>query len=69
MSDLGGSFSSCVNADATQRPVEGDKGVNPNWPCGWVREDSSFSDLKGTHTRVNADRVITWLKPVRDARG
>ena len=42
--------------------VEGDKGVNPDRPCGRVRGDSFSFDSKGTQTRVDADGVITRLK-------
>ena len=68
MSDLCGSALSRISGDGVQRPVKGDRGVNPGRPCDQARQDSSFSGSKNTHARVNADGVITWLKPVGETQ-
>ena len=44
MSDHVGSSSSHISYDGAQRTVEGDRGVNPGWPCGRVGGDSSSFD-------------------------
>ena len=68
MSDLGGFALSRISGDGIQRPVKGDRGVNPGRPCDQARQDSSFSGSKNNHARVNADEVITWLKPVGETQ-
>ena len=65
MSDPSGSSLFHVNGEGTQKTVEGGRGVNPDWPCD---QKMSLSSSKGYPSHIDASRVITWLKPVKETR-
>ena len=64
MSDPSGFASSCVNDEDTQRTTEG--GGEVDLRCPRNQETSSFGS-QDAPSRVDATRVITWLKPVGKA--
>ena len=68
MYDLSGSTLSRVSGNGAQNLIEGDRGVNLDQLCDLARGDSSSFNSESTHTHVNVNEVITWLKPVKDAR-
>ena len=62
MSEPGSPASSRISDDGAQRSVEGDRG---SIPTGLV---VGLEKIRGnTQTRVNADEVITWFKPIGNA--
>ena len=64
MSDHGGFASSRVSDEGTQRTVEG--GGEVDLGCPRDQETSSFGS-QDAPSRIDAARVITWLKPVGEA--
>ena len=44
------------------------RGVNLGRPYNRAMQDSFTSGCKDAHSRVNGDGVITWLRPVGEAR-
>ena len=47
-----------------KRPIESDRGVDSDCPCD---QDTSSFGIKGVNSRVDIDRVITWLTPIGEA--
>ena len=65
MSDPSGSALSCVSGEGTQGTVEAGGGVDLGWPRN---QETSSSSFEGAPSCVDNIGVITWLKPVGEAR-